>query len=72
MAGNGWEWTRTPADVGDTFPPRPPLKPFFRMAVCGRPYYSDRPFRFDTDTEVDSIDFLSSDPAVGFRVVVEP
>jgi formylglycine-generating enzyme required for sulfatase activity len=72
MAGNGLEWTRD-LDDGKSFPPdqlsATDLKHLL-VYVRGARYYYPEPFRFENKAE--PMDFVEADPALGFRVVVEP
>jgi hypothetical protein len=69
MAGNGMEWTRTLE--GGSFPPDPAAQlKFLPVSVRGRSYYHSQPFRFADPPDYKL--FAQGDPAVGFRVVVEP
>jgi serine/threonine protein kinase len=68
MAGNGKEWTRTP-NAGGPFPPPPPGNGVL-ITVLGQSYSAAQPFDYNTD--LDYRQFQQGDPAVGFRVVVEP
>ncbi len=68
MAGDGMEWTRD-LESGDSFPPQE-FSPDLLATVRGRSYYKPDPFRYSTPP--DWRPFKQGDPAVGFRVVVEP
>jgi serine/threonine protein kinase len=73
MSGNGAEWTRNLAGGGQVPPdvtPGKELDRFLLVIVRGQRYYKKEPFHF-ADAP-DKVLFTNADPAVGFRVVVEP
>jgi serine/threonine protein kinase len=72
MAGNGAEWTRNLAD-GGVIPPSDLSTDALQtlwVAVRGRSYSRNNPFRFSDERDTREFRFDYSD--VGFRVVVEP
>ena len=70
MAGDGMEWTRN-LYSGDLIRPGLALNPEEALvAVRGRSYYHPEPYHFSD--KPDWRPFAGGDPAVGFRVVVEP
>jgi formylglycine-generating enzyme required for sulfatase activity len=68
MAGNGQEWTRSTTDPTAPFPPQ---QRNLLYVVRGQAYYLPSPFRFSSQ-EPDYKSFGAADPALGFRVVIEP
>ena len=72
MAGNGWEWMRKTKDdrlIDHGLVIRPsPLGPW--VTVRGQAYYRPEPWSLQSSKELRLVN--EGDPAVGFRVVVEP
>jgi formylglycine-generating enzyme required for sulfatase activity len=68
MAGNGQEWTRTPRESADPFPPDPSGNTEYILR--GAAYTVPAPYRFSLAS--DFRHFRDTYPVVGFRVVIEP
>ncbi len=70
MAGDGREWTRNLFPGPGRVPSRPDKPQEAMVFMRGQSYYMPEPYHFDTDQNY--VQFEIADPAVGFRVVVEP
>jgi serine/threonine protein kinase len=71
MAGNGREWTRSPADAesGESAAQFPSPQPGLVLQLRGRSYFAPDPLLFTHPP--DSEEYESTLPDIGFRVVLE-